>query len=77
MVVKSKGVIKGDVCGCACHKGKYICKGVFLVLFGLLFLLNSLGVLSDSFTSLAWPVLVILCGVGGVMKSCCKCCNKC
>ena len=43
------------VCGCSHHK---IVPGL-MVLFGLLFLLEALGVWGGRFVSIAWPVLVV------------------
>ncbi|MBX4200691.1 DUF5668 domain-containing protein [Candidatus Parcubacteria bacterium] len=59
---------------CNCHHHKVF--PVLVVLFGLLFLLQALNVVSWQFTMMAWPVLVI---AGGVMKfvgksGMCKCC---
>jgi len=77
MVAKSKGMTNGS-CNCPCHshKVKKLFIGGFLVVFGLVFLLNKLNYTSDSFTNLAWPVLLVLLGIVFVGKGCCKCCSK-
>ena len=60
------------VCGCAHHK----VVPVFVILFGVTFLLGYWGTISWSMVNTIWPVLVIL---GGIMKlmdkgKMCKCC---
>ena len=50
---------------CHCHPAM----AIFLLLLGLLFLLNALGVFTASFTAIVWPILVILLG----LKKLCKC----
>jgi len=49
---------------------------VLVVLFGLTFLLQALGVVSWSFVMVAWPVLVIAAGLMklGERSGMCKCC---
>lgn len=59
-------------CKCTHHK----VLPVLVILFGLTFLLEGLGVITSSFAMIVWPVLVI---AGGVMKlvsstGMCKCC---
>lgn len=45
-----------------------------VVLFGLLFLLEALGVVAMSLVEVVWPVLVILAGLQKMMEGKCKCC---
>ena len=71
----ARGKMSGGMCSCVCHKGKKWGKGLFLVLLGLIFLLNSLGIMRDSTASFLWPLLVLLAGLGVLMKGCCKCCD--
>ncbi len=71
----AKGKMSGGVCSCPCHKGKKWGKGLFLVLLGLIFLLNGMGRLSDTATAFLWPLLVLLAGVGLLLKGSCKCCS--
>lgn len=46
---------------------------VLIILLGLLFLLEALNVVTVSFTSVAWPILVILAGLVKWMGGGCKC----
>ena len=73
MVTKRK--MSGGMCSCPCHKGKKFGKGLFLFLLGLVFLLNNLERLSDKATDILWPLLVLLFGLGLLVKGCCKCCS--
>jgi len=59
----------GASCGCPCHK----MAGVFIVVFGLVFLLGALGVLSAHAVGVTWPILVILVGLKKLIGGC-KCC---
>lgn len=47
---------------------------LFIVVFGIVFLLGSLDVLSSRLVSIVWPILVIVAGLGKMMKGKCKCC---
>ena len=57
-------------CGCPHHKAL----PVLVILFGLLFLLSNMNVVSSSMVSTWWPVLVIAGGLVKLMKNKCKCC---
>ena len=59
-------------CPCPCHH----VMGIFIVLFGLMFLLGALGVLSERTVGIIWPVLVILAGLKKVFSGFCKCCDR-
>ena len=59
----------GGMCRCPHHK---MVPGL-VFLFGVLFLLFNLGVLSASFTNIAWPILVILAGWMKWSGGMCKC----
>jgi hypothetical protein len=61
---------KGMVCKCPHHKAM----PWFLILVGLDFLLGALGVLTASFVSITWPILVII--LGCVKMARCGCCSK-
>ena len=61
-----------DSCSCPCHK----MLGILIILLGLVFLLESLAVLSPYIVSMAWPVLVMLIGLKLITKGVCKCCDK-
>ena len=56
---------------CACHK----MVPALIMLIGLAFLLQALGVLSASFVALAWPVLLILIGLKKMTAGMCGCCS--
>ncbi|MBI2047559.1 MAG: hypothetical protein HYW90_00580 [Candidatus Sungbacteria bacterium] len=60
----------GMVCKCPHHK----MPGVFIVLFGLLFLGGNLGWWGMGVVNVGWPVLVILAGLMHFGKGWCKCC---
>jgi hypothetical protein len=59
---------KGKTCGCGHHKTLPI----LVILFGLVFLLESLNVVTWGFVNIAWPILVII--LGCVKLSKCGCC---
>lgn len=63
---------KTECKGCPCHR----MTGVFIVLFGLTFLLGALGYLSASTVNIIWPSFVILAGLKAMAKGMCKCCDK-
>ncbi|HEX3095728.1 MAG TPA: DUF5668 domain-containing protein, partial [Patescibacteria group bacterium] len=48
---------------------------IFVVLFGLTFLLGTLEVLSARTVSIVWPIIVILIGLQKLMGHNCKCCS--
>ena len=60
-----------NVCGCPHHK---IFPGL-VVLFGLVFLLGALGVITSQTVAIMWPVIVIVAGLKKMMKRRCKCCQ--
>jgi hypothetical protein len=62
----------GDKGACACPHHKMV-PGL-VVLFGLLFLLGSFGVVSAATVNMIWPILVILAGGMKMMEGKCKCC---
>lgn len=49
--------------------------GAFIVLFGLMFLLQAMGVLSDMFVSYGWPILIIAVGLHKLIEDMCSCCR--
>ena len=59
-------------CGCPHHK----MTGVFVILFGLTFLLKNLEVISGQIAGIAWPVIIMIAGGTKLMSSSCKCCDK-
>ena len=61
----------GKKCGCPHHK----VFSALIILFALDFFLGAIGVLTQGFVNLSWPILV---GVAGLMKLSggkCKCCE--
>ena len=61
----------GQKCSCMHHT----MVPMFLILLGLIFLLNSLGVLSNATTGIIWPIVLILIGLQKIMGMKCKCCK--
>jgi hypothetical protein len=59
-------------CKCPHHK----VGAVLIVLFGLTFLLGTMGVLSGMFVAYAWPVLIIIFGLTRLMGGSCSCYTK-
>ena len=68
---KEKGEV-GSKCFCPCHS----MVGVFLVLFGAVFLLRQLELISESTTEIIWPIMIILVGLKKIFKGKCPCCKK-
>lgn len=62
----------GKMCGCPHHK--IVPLGI--VLIGLVFLLQTLGVITAYAANIAWPVLVMLIGLQKMMRGMCTCCSK-
>lgn len=56
---------------CPCKK----MPAVFLILFGLTFLLREVGSISAHSAAIAWPVIVILAGIQFLLRDMCKCCQ--
>ena len=59
----------GKTCGCGCHKALPI----LVILFGLVFLLGALNIVTWWFVEIAWPILVIIAGFVKLSKGGCKC----
>ncbi len=60
----------GKKCGCMHHS----ILPLIVVAFGLLFLLGKMGVFTQGFVDIGWPILVILGGAMKLMSKKCKCC---
>lgn len=60
----------GKVCKCTHHKTMPI----LVILFGLLFLLQALGVIGMQSVAIIWPIIVMLAGIFKLAKRHCKCC---
>jgi len=58
----------GNVCNCKHHK----VKPLLIFLIGLDFFLGYLGVLTENFVQMTWPLLVM--GIGFMKMGRCKCC---
>ena len=65
---------------CTSSDGKKCCPckkmpGLFLLLFGLTFLLRETDCLSAHTAAIAWPVIVMLAGLQFLLRDCCPCCK--
>ncbi len=60
----------GKKCGCPHHR----MVPVFVILFGLLFLFNVLGLVSAYAVAITWPIIVIATGLTKLTSSRCRCC---
>ena len=58
-------------CKCPHHK----MGAVFLILFGLVFLLKNMNIIDDHMLGFAWPSILILAGITKIGSSKCKCCK--
>jgi hypothetical protein len=61
-----------NVCRCGHHNAF----PVLIVLFGLSFLLEAMGVMSSMTLGYVWPILVIIGGFAKMGGHMCKCCNS-
>ncbi|MDP3956398.1 MAG: DUF5668 domain-containing protein [bacterium] len=61
----------GRGCGCMHHK----IVPLLVVVFGLVFLLGALDMMSMATVGMIWPVLVILGGLTKLSEGMCKCCK--
>lgn len=60
-----------DNCSCPHHKvGPLV-----VTLIGLVFLLKNYDVVSASFATMTWPILLIVAGLSKMCKGMCKCCK--
>ena len=57
---------------CACPHHKFI-PGL-VTLFGILFLLGNLGIITENLVMNGWPILVILAGLMKMGEGKCTCC---
>ncbi len=58
-------------CGCKHHK----IVPAAVIVFGIVFLLGYLSVLSWGAVNIIWPILVIIAGIMKLTKGKCKCCQ--
>jgi len=49
--------------------------GAFVLVFGLMFLLQAMGVLSATFVSYGWPILIMAFGLHKLIEGMCSCCR--
>jgi hypothetical protein len=49
---------------------------VLIIILGLSFLLNVLGVWSNGVQAIMWPIIIILIGLQKIMGGQCQCCHK-
>lgn len=61
----------GKKCGCLCHK----MKGLLIVAFGTVFLLNAFAIISSSTLAIVWPIIAIVYGFKKMCSGMCKCCS--
>ena len=59
-------------CGCMHHKTVPL----FITLFGIMFLLGNLNVITPQTVSIVWPSLLILGGLMKMFSGMCKCCKR-
>jgi hypothetical protein len=48
--------------------------GIIIIIIGLVFLLQSLGLITGSVWQIIWPILIIIAGLGIICKEKGKCC---
>lgn len=56
---------------CPCRK----LPALFVILFGLTFLLRGVGLISYHVAGITWPVIVILAGAQFMFRDLCQCCK--
>jgi len=59
-------------CRCPHHK----VFPIFIVLFGLLFLLEAVNVITPTATNILWPIIVIAAGLQKLFEQKCSCCGR-
>lgn len=64
----------GGHMGCKCFHHKVVPLSIALI--GLCFFLQAFALVSVSFVSVVWPLLLMLIGVMKLSKGSCKCCSK-
>lgn len=58
---------------CTCHHHRIA--PIALVLIGLDFLANALGLVSDGFLAVSWPILLVVAGLAKLLGRTCRCCR--
>lgn len=62
-------MMHGKVCNC----GHHMMKPMLLLIIGLDFLLGALGVLTNEFVQVTWPIVLILIALAMIAGGKCKC----
>lgn len=60
--------------GCQCKH--HVVFPILVILFGILFLLNALGIVSAETTAITWPLIVIFAGLTKLKAGHCRCYMK-
>ncbi|MDB5237169.1 MAG: hypothetical protein JWL88_271 [Parcubacteria group bacterium] len=60
--------------GCRCMHHKIV--PILIILFGLNFLLGTLGYLNITIARFGWPVIIMLIGLVQLFSGSCACCQK-
>lgn len=68
------GSMKCETGGCKCPHHKIV--PLFIVLIGLVFLLEALHLVTVATTDIVWPFLLILIGLMKMFGGMCGCCNS-
>jgi hypothetical protein len=63
---------QGKVCTC----GHHMIKPVLLLILGFDFLLGALGVITNDFVQITWPIIIILISIAMMTGKKCKCDQK-
>ena len=62
--------MEGNVCSCSHHK----VVPFMIVLIGLAFLLQALGIIGSMLVAFLWPVFLIIAGLAKLGSRGCRCC---
>ena len=63
-----------NVPGCRCKH--HVALPILIVLLGVLFLLDALGIVNAGTTAIAWPIIVIIAGLAKLKGGHCPCYMK-
>ncbi|MBS3065266.1 MAG: hypothetical protein J4451_02065 [DPANN group archaeon] len=61
-------------CGCSHHYGAAMLFAVLILVFGLVALLKTLGIVTQATYDLIWPIIIMIIGAKMLLKNCCTCC---
>ncbi|HEY4507622.1 MAG TPA: DUF5668 domain-containing protein [Candidatus Paceibacterota bacterium] len=62
---------QGNTCPCKCHK----VGPILIIVFGVVFLLGTLNIITEYAVMLIWPIIVIVAGVKKLVGQKCGCCS--